>query len=483
MKKSLLAVAFIMCAGGTLWAQNTDGNSDDSGSGGISFQNMSPTLGGTSTFDARFSMGFNYDLLRPPTQVSFDYPRGFIGFNIPLEGSINPRKINAGVDSSINKIFRNGDEIKPIASARQNPSTTIRVDVPMLGGVGTFANMQNVYISYMNTLGIPSLMAAQPENNGISMAMRGAINVPLDVSVSWETMVFGYAYKVNKDLTLALNLNRHVFRLDARGDVNVDLLGYVKINQDLLNKKIGFDYTVAGVANANYSAEPWSATLAAKYWRVALTSRFGMKTRARGSMNVDYTLPFFIDKETFQISMDQKDLMDIAYLNRLEANETSTFTYHSNRDMTWEMPSAYTLSFDIVRDRMNISYTKLTGKIKMGLDNVWVLQSNPKDTVGPATYDTFNLQLGLPVDNIIMISGNFKNAFFNLGVFGIDCDVGGRNKILSAPLAKMQYPMLGGMPLFPVLNFGSALGTKMQLLLEIDVLPLMALKSGVVYYF
>jgi hypothetical protein len=42
---------------------------------------------------------------------------------------------------------------------------------------------------------------------------------------------------------------------------------------------------------------------------------------------------------------------------------------------------------------------------------------------------------------------------------------------------------LGKSAMIPTLNFGAALGTKLQLLLELDVLPLPALKTGVYYFF
>ena len=40
------------------------------------------------SFDAKISLGFNYDMLRAPTDVSFEYPKGFLGFNIPIEKSL-----------------------------------------------------------------------------------------------------------------------------------------------------------------------------------------------------------------------------------------------------------------------------------------------------------------------------------------------------------------------------------------------------------
>ncbi|HEX7510833.1 MAG TPA: hypothetical protein VF335_06005, partial [Chitinivibrionales bacterium] len=37
------------------------------------------------TLNAKLTFGFNYDILRAPTDVSFDYAKGTLGFNFPLE--------------------------------------------------------------------------------------------------------------------------------------------------------------------------------------------------------------------------------------------------------------------------------------------------------------------------------------------------------------------------------------------------------------
>jgi hypothetical protein len=36
------------------------------------------------TVEVRLGIGFNYDLLRDPFDVSFEYPRGYFGLNLPL---------------------------------------------------------------------------------------------------------------------------------------------------------------------------------------------------------------------------------------------------------------------------------------------------------------------------------------------------------------------------------------------------------------
>jgi hypothetical protein len=74
---------------------------------------------------------------------------------------------------------------------------------------------------------------------------------------------------------------------------------------------------------------------------------------------------------------------------------------------------------------------------------------------------------------------NLFHSFLNLGVFGMDVRYGDESNLLGA-----NTPVkLGNAAMLPILSLGTALGTRMQLLLEFDILPLPAVKTGVFYYF
>jgi hypothetical protein len=458
----------------------------------LSLQSLSPELKGTQ-FDARFAIGFNYDMLRSPLDVSFDYPKGYVGLDIPFRQSFNLLKVANGQGAGMDKffgdttLFRSGKEYQPTAraSARQNPNTTFRVDVPMLGGVGSFSNIQNVGLSYQNTLGLPSARASMSmADQGVSMLFRAAIYVPVDLSASWETMTFGYAYKVNKNLVVGLNLHRHVFMLDMRAKIDVDMLGYAEVDQQVLKTRIPIDYTVGGEANAHYDAEAWSPTLAVKFWRVGATARFGVNARARGGLSASYSLPFFIDPATFAFNLKPENLMDPAFISSLQSGETDTVTHVSTQDMVWKLPDGYTFSFDIVRNKLNLSYTKTRGELQVKLGNIWTVQKRvTSDTAEVAQNDTINLDFRTKVDHVMLLSGNLKHFFFNLGVFTLDFAAARKSHLLGKSLGKVGWPTISGSPLMPVLGVGSALGSKIQLMLELDLLPLAAVKGGVIYYF
>ncbi|HEX3020624.1 MAG TPA: hypothetical protein VHP36_09985 [Chitinispirillaceae bacterium] len=453
-------------------------------------------------FSAKLSIGFNYDFLRDPTSVSFEYPRGYFGFNIPISHSVNLRDFIQYADPAIDSIFSdstiisNGDEFKPEGSAGQNPNLTIQVDVPMLGGVASFSNTQNFSLNYSNALGNPNVYI-KPDSliDGINFLMRGTISVPLSMSMSWETMTFGYAYRINRYLTMALNLHRHTFVMDLRGKIDADLLGRLNYASDDGSIEIEreLDYPsskVYGHALGHYEAEVWSPTLGLKAWRFSLVSRFGLSTRAKGSFSAKYSVPFFIDPETFQTKYDFEDpdlFSDDEFINKLTSNAIDSVSY-TTKDMNgnepglhWKMPTGLTISFDLLPGYFTLSYTKIFGDIEFKLDKIRKEQRTiVAGNSGTSESDSLIIDFGTSVDHIIMLQCNVYKAFLNIGVFGIDFRYGEQTHLLGS---KMPYMHMGESAMIPVVNFGSTIGSKMQLHLELDVLPLPALKTGIVYKF
>jgi hypothetical protein len=468
---------------------------------------FTPTITPPS-LNAKLTMGFNYDLLRPPTDVSFDYAKGYAAFNFPLEsGSLIPKETGAQlwnqVSGQLSQDSSQGQSFQPQASARQFANTTIRVDIPMLGGVASFSNIQNVYINYLNTLGNTDLRVAYDttiDNNGtksdVSMLLLGAINVPIEASLGWETMSFGYAYRVNKDLVLAGNIQRHIFRLDLLAKIDVDMLGQFSVSQnggggtggggfsgtpDLKNQPIDYPSSkVFGEASGHFEAEAWSASFGIKYWRFTLTSRFGIDTKAHGSLVAKYYLPFFIDARTFKPSLDIQDPTKLmGMLDNFQQKKTDSVVYYSNDDARWKLPQGHTISFDLIRDKVSLSYTKVLGDIEA------YHAASAHDSTHPDR-QTVDLDAAITIDNIIMLNCNFYSAFLNLGVFGLDFRINNEKNLLGNAIKSnksISWMRLGGNAMLPIINLGAMLGSKTQLGFELDILPLPAFKTGVVYHF
>jgi hypothetical protein len=467
------------------------------------------------SFEAQLSIGFNYDLLKSPLDVSFEQPRGFFGFNVPIEQTMDLKSFTSYMDPTMDEMFndtqliKNGEDFKPRAGARQNPNITVSVDVPMIGGVASFSNIQNFYMNYQTMLGNPNIFL-NPDNDslGVSFLLRGTLNVPLTLSMSWETMTFSYAFEFNKWLKAALSLHRHVFSVDLRGKVDADLLGKYKIDVsksggsgiDIKPIEGELDYPserVHGLFYGYYDAEVWSPSIALQAWRFSLITRFGLKTRAKGHLLASYALPFFIDPETFQTGIDFNDAAvfnDPDLRIGLQTNATDSVTYTTTRtvngkkqesDLEWRMPTGITMNFDIIRDHFSVTYSKIFGDIGMKLDRIVKIRNTlESDTTIPLEKDSLVLDVGFKVDHVIMTRVAFYTAYLNLGIFGMDFRSGQRKNLLGAAMKKQsQELMIGDMAMLPVLNLGTVLGTRWQLLVEADLLPLPAVRSGVFYHF
>jgi len=467
---------------------------------------MSPSLTPPS-FNAKLTIGFNYDILRPPTDVSFDYAKAYGAFNFPLEsGSLIPKTTGDDLWQQISKQMNQdpsqGQAFQPQASAAQSPNTTIRVDVPMLGGVASFAYVQNVYLNYLTTLGNTDLrlgydttISSNGSNSNVSLLLLGAINVPIEANLGWETMTFGYAYRVNKDLVLAANVMRHVFRLDILAKVDVDMLGQFSVSQntgtsgvggiggsaDIKNQPIDYPSSKAyGEASGHFEAEAWSGSAGIKYGILTLTSRFGVDTKAKGSMVAKYYLPFFINKTTFQPSLDVNDPTKLlSMLDDFQQQRVDSVVYSSNDDARWKLPQAHTIAIDLIRDKVSLSYTKLFGDIEA------YHAANPHDPANPDKR-VVDLDAAITVDNIVMLNCNFYNAFCNLGVFALDMRINDDTHILGKAIKQnktLSWMMMGENAMMPIANLGAMLGSKTQLGFELDLLPLPAFKVGLIYHF
>jgi hypothetical protein len=114
-------------------------------------------------------------------------------------------------------------------------------------------------------------------------------------------------------------------------------------------------------------------------WRFSLVSRFGLSTKAKGSFSARYSVPFFIDPETFESRYDFKDpdlFTDDEFVNRMTANDIDSISFTtknadgSEPDLRWKMPTGLTISFDLLPGYFTLSYTKIFGDIEFRLDKI-----------------------------------------------------------------------------------------------------------------
>jgi hypothetical protein len=159
-----------------------------------------------------------------------------------------------------------------------------------------------------------------------------------------------------------------------------------------------------------------------------------------------------------------------------------SIVYETTESMTWKMPDGHTVAFDIVPNKFSVSYTKLFGEVAMKLEN---FSRKMVDETSGKKPDTLNFDYGVTVDNIMMLHLNFPSFFINLGLCGFDVRNGDDEYILGNLYGEsnLDFMRLGKAVMLPVLNGGVTLGTKIQLRIEADLLPLPAVRTGFSYYF
>ncbi|MDR0307219.1 MAG: hypothetical protein LBI42_10330 [Chitinispirillales bacterium] len=491
--------AFLTAAAQPLKAQDLDGLKDAGSAVDL------------KSFKAGLSAGFNYDLLRSLTGVSFDYPMGYFGFNIPVGTSLNIRSIGGEAVDTIfndNELFRNGDAFKPTVGARQNANYTVMVDMPMLGGAGSFAYTQNFFLNYETTLGNTAVDVRPPfddiDVDGIEMSllMKGGVSIPLHLNLGWETMTFGYSYKLDRDIVFALYLHRHLFSLNFRGRADIDLLGYfdAKINMEgdggmnlntSLRQDINFPAEMAnGSANGRYTASAWTPSVGIKLGPVSIASRFGLNTKAKGSLYGSFKVPNLVDLETGELTItdaidrveknpgDMNAIQDL--INLFSDANVDSITYESTEPLRWKLPQGHTITAEIIPRALSVSYTKIFGDIEMRLNNIHRTSVHEN---GLSWDDSLNIDYGVTVDHIMMINLNIYGAFLNLGMFALDVRSDDNENILGGAYKDAGLPRLGKAAILPVLSLGATMGSKIKLHVEGDILPLPALRTGIFYYF
>ena len=124
-----------------------------------------------------------------------------------------------------------------------------------------------------------------------------------------------------------------------------------------------------GQANGHYEAEAWSYSLGRK--AMAVYPYLALRRRYQSPWNLYGRLPRtrgIVDAKTFQINPDLQDPQKIitsGLLNDLQQGKTDSVVYSTTEDARWKLPSGHTITFDLIPDKVSLSYTKILGDIEM----------------------------------------------------------------------------------------------------------------------
>jgi len=425
--------------------------------------------------------------LRDPTNVSFEFPEGRAALNVPISLPL-PRDVSRGLSQKIDTTLTGGNEIYPDFEGGQQANLGLRVNVPMLGGVCSFAYNNNVDIDYVTTLGNSNVRidtTIADSSQSTSLLLKGYIDLPLNARLGWRTLTFGYAIQPVRWLTLALNMHRHIFELKGSANISVDLLGQAE--NDVVPFPVPIEYSsskVYGFASTSYRAEAWSPAVAVRLWRLGISSRFGIETQAEGTFDAVYKLPFFVrydtDERNFVSDLNAENmdsvLTNLTFINDLLQAKTDSVVYHSKNSAKWKLPQGHTVTFDLIKRKLFLSYTRILGDIEMQHDYEGA-DGDLSDTLDNRN----DLDLGITVDQVVLIGGRFRNSNFNLGLFTMDLRVFNDSTLLGNAIPE-EWQILGA-PTFPILSFGSSFGTTMRMLVQLDLLPLPSFRTGLIYNF
>jgi len=436
--------------------------------------------------------GVSYDLLRAPTSVSFDYPEGYLSFNIPLDLTSSKLDLGASLKGS-------NEKFTPEVGARQRLNFAFRINVPMLKGVLSYAQTENVNFDLSMNLGtvLNTDTVIYPDaSNPTDMArmtLTGAINLPIRYQMGWRTQTFGYAFKPIRDMVVAVNFHKHLFELTANGTLNTNVLG--NIFMDMPSKKmtgenLNISYSedkVFGQVSGNFKGTAWSPAIGIKWWRLTLTSRVGVNAKVNGDFTMRWHTPFFINPAPKSFGFNQDTLMvtkmnsfkdangqtDLPALtaafttlkDNLKNSATDSFVMVTKKPMEFNIPSGETITFEAWKKHIYLSYTLIHGGAISGYH---------QNEDGITDFD-----LGLNVNHFLVLNLLAGQTRFTVGAFLLDVYESSNKNWLSKSTG---FSSLGGVPI-PITSFATSFGSTARVLLELDVLPIPALKTGLVYYF
>lgn len=435
--------------------------------------------------DAEISGAFSYDIVKSPLGRPMGRARAQASFNLPVNVSAQAQEFLGDVaDSAV---------VVPDLFARVSQHLNAHIDVsaPALGGTAFFAARENASLTVSGALGDARFDMDTALEHG-SVLLRGSIHLPLVFDMHWRSLTFGYAYRPRPGLALAFQAHKHFFSARTAGDLRPDLAGRMTVSGEGANTSFLVEYPdsrVYGAARGSYQGTAWSPEMGLALGPLRLVSRMGARMRARGSMDIDYSVPFFIDPESFEARFTEPDsFLATDNLGRLLNGETGRKTMRVREDLVLTLPQSHTLSLHLLRERLSLSYTRVFGRVSIqgagGLAHAEPADggnSSDGDDGGDSTLTSMGevVDFHLFPNHVMLLSADFGWFRGSLGVHTLNIRYGRRRNVLSG-LSPLE---IDGDPLVPILNFGFTWGWPLVFSADFHVSPLPALRMGVSYGF
>jgi hypothetical protein len=433
--------------------------------------------------NAELSGAFSYGFLASPLARPFDEGWADVSFNLPFRASAQANRfLGSASDSTV---------VIPDLFARISQQVNAHVDIsaPVFGGIAFFAARENASLAVHGALGDARFNLDTTLEGTGAILLKGTIHMPLAFEMEWRSLTFGYAFRPVPYVELGFQVHKHTFLARTAGDLRPDLSGRIEMQGEAGNASFQVEYPddkVYGTAAGRYQGDAWSPDLAVRVGPVSLLSRMGARMSARGHLDVAYSVPFFIDPDSFEPRFTEPDSFLAAdNLRRLLDGETGKRNLHIKDRLILTLPQSHTLTAELWPGKLSLSYTKVFGKVSIHNETSGKPDSGPAGKPAPEPADSGSVDtegfvdLDIFPDQVICLSGRFGWFHADLGAHSLNVGYRGEDRLLSGASPFEWY----GDPVVPILDFGFTWGHPLEFRADFYVSPLPAVRSGIAYAF
>ncbi len=421
--------------------------------------------------DAEFAGAASYEHWRNPLKRPVDFGLANFNVNIPF-----------GITAPLGQVLVNASDsalVLPgfLGKVQQRINGSIDVSVPLFGGAAFFSIQENASLAVEASIGDAQLHLDTALSDAGTVRMEGGLRLPLLFQMDWRSFTFGYTLQPKPGIRLAFQVHKHTITSRAAGELKPDIAGRILVASGESSTEIPIDYThdkLAGELHGFYQGSVWSPEIGIQMGPFSLQSRMGAHLVAKGELEANYAVPFFIDPTTLETRFSEPDsFLAPDNLRKMLSSEVVEKHYRIHDRIAFEMPQSHTFSVDFAGGIYVLSYTKIYGN----LGTYVIPDTSVQDSVTLNTRGFIDAQL--TPDNILLFNTDLGWLRIQLGAFTLNADYRNSKNLLSG-LSPVE---IFGDPISPVLNTGFTWGKAVAFNLDLMILPLPAVRTGLRYGF
>lgn len=312
-------------------------------------QEYTTTLG-----QAESSFGFSPQLFLHQPEKSHSKVYGQVRTSLPIKFS-NP--LDRGIQQRMNE--------HPMFSSSQTENysalmTQIEAGMPLYDG--------NIHFSYSENLNSRYLLESPRTTfqldtivNENETRLNSTSSSAFLFEQSWKTLSLAYTLHLEEKKYLGFRIHKHLFQATSNGNmkgiwqgslnqVNGDLITQYPINYTSDQFFTSFDAQVSGSG--------WSPEFKLRWGRWKFQSVISVNIPLEGNLRLNQRTPFFLDSLTHELAYTPEELFDESQLLEAQSGTIRSINRENqNLRMRWQTPEVHTLSFEAVRDHIDLSFT------------------------------------------------------------------------------------------------------------------------------